>query len=618
MMNYEEITENTAVPSPPSTENTAAASPRSTENTAVPSPRSTENTAAASPRSTENTAAASPPSTENTAVPSPPSTENTAAASPRSTENTAAAETCLLAMASSDLSEDLNCSSCLDAFSDLITLTCGHNFCRDCFFHLLSGQERVGGDTCPVCTPVFPTQPGKAHSPEPRDASSENPETASISCTFCIHSPVPAAQSCLHCEASLCAGHLRVHTKSPEHILTKPTKSFRESKCSAHNKILDFYCRQDKLCICLLCCVEEHRGHRVCHFQEAFEKTKEKREYASEILTAEMEEIAERVRGLQERKVNARGKAADIARRVSAVLGDVRRQQDDLEKRILSDVSWRERQICLSVSNRIRHLEESRDQLCRKMGDMAELYETPDPSAFSRWMTSENSDLHKLRRSSSAYRKEDAKMAAAAAKDFDEALIFQSLHATLLDVATSITRGIYVQEVADLRLDVNTAANNVAVTQDLKEASCPGGDQCRIEKEERFDFSQALSVGTFGSGRHYWDVEVGESGNFRLGVAYSSMERKGGGARIGNNDVSWCLGKESDAICFIHNTQKIQLGRDLRYQKIRIYLDYEAGQVSFYELGDRVRHLHTFTANFTEPLRAAFCVFLTSWVRILS
>ncbi|KAM5135100.1 E3 ubiquitin/ISG15 ligase TRIM25-like [Mantella aurantiaca] len=527
-------------------------------------------------------------------------------------------------MASLDPNYQSNCSSCLEPFSDLIGLSCGHNFCHGCFDHLQSTQEQTGGDTCPACTCVFPAKPVEQQhlqldikSESEKDRTKENPKTSDIFCTYCISPPVPAIQSCLHCEASLCAVHLQVHTKSPEHILTKPTDSFKDSKCSIHNNVLDFYCYQDNLCICISCHLEEHRRHQVCDFYEAFAKLKNKLEYSEEILTSEAEEIKTRVQHLQDHKKNLLEKAADVAERVCALFRNIKKQQLDLERKILSDISWQEKQISNLVSNQIQYLEQKQVELCRTIVDIKELYENPEPYCFSQWLKSENSDLHKLKQASSLYRKEDVHMAISL-MDFDEGPIFQTLHTGLLDIVTNIQKGIYVQEASDLLLDVNTAANNVAITKDLKELSCPGDDQCRIDKEERFDFSQVLSTRTFYSGRHYWDVEVSDSGDFRIGVAYSTIKRKGGQARIGNNDNSWCLAKEDNKIYFVHDKHKRRLEWNVSCQKIRIYIDYEAGQISFYKLNDSIRHLNTFSATFTKAVHAAFCVFLTSWVRILS
>ncbi|XP_077314634.1 E3 ubiquitin-protein ligase TRIM7-like [Lithobates pipiens] len=526
-------------------------------------------------------------------------------------------------MSSLDLNGDHNCSLCLEVFSDLIKLRCGHNFCRDCFVNVLGSQERTRvdssgrGDFCPGCMALSSNSDNQPYLQ--LETRSEPPEipVAEISCTYCIHSQVLAIQSCLHCEASLCAAHLKVHTKSPEHILTKPTKSFNDSKCSIHKKILDLYCCQDNLSICISCHLDEHRGHQVCDFNEALEKLKKKIDFGLEILTSEKENIEKRIQRLQARQIDIQEKVANVAERACALFRNLRKQQEDLENKILNDVSSQEKQISLSVSNRILHLEKNRDELSRKIGNIKELYETPNPLLFSQWLKSDNNDLHKLRRDSIKYKKEDVKMAHAL-KEFDEGPVFQTLYTGLVHMVAALKRGIFVQEASDLLLDINTASNNVAVTEDLKELSCPGSDQWRIEKDERFDFSQVLSTRNFSSGRQYWDVETGDSGNFRLGVAYCTIERKGTQARIGNNDKSWCLGKEDDTFFAIHDSNKNCMERGFSCQKIRIYLDYEAGQVSFYELGDSIRHLHTFTATFTEPLHAAFCIFLTSWVRILS
>ncbi|MEE6506105.1 hypothetical protein FKM82_007513 [Ascaphus truei] len=68
----------------------------------------------------------------------------------------------------------------------------------------------------------------------------------------------------------------------------------------------------------------------------------------------------------------------------------------------------------------------------------------------------------------------------------------------------------------------------------------------------------------------------------------------------------------------IHNSIQTQIYPESPLQRLGIYLDYEAGRLSFYQLCDPIRHLHTVTATFTEPLHAAFCVCEKGWVRIRS
>ncbi|OCT57685.1 hypothetical protein XELAEV_18003143mg, partial [Xenopus laevis] len=149
------------------------------------------------------------------------------------------------------------------------------------------------------------------------------------------------------------------------------------------------------------------------------------------------------------------------------------------------------------------------------------------------------------------------------------------------------------QEATDLLLDINTAHNHVSVSGDRKSASFSLTKLHYPQSPERFrGVIQALSSRSFPSGRHYWEVEGSESGGWAVGVAYPSIERSGDQAGIGENNKSWCL-------------------------RIGIWLDYEAGRLSFYELSEPIRHLHTFTATFTEPLHAAFWVGWCAWVRII-
>ncbi|XP_040195704.1 uncharacterized protein LOC120928780 [Rana temporaria] len=165
-------------------------------------------------------------------------------------------------------------------------------------------------------------------------------------------------------------------------------------------------------------------------------------------------------------------------------------------------------------------------------------------------------------------------------------------------------------EEADILLDVNSASNFVAVSDDGKRACWTYDNQNRPETPKRFhDYPQVLSSQSFDSGRHYWEVDVGPAYSWRLGMCYPSLDRVGKpGSAVGKNDKSWCLDMDGTQYSARHAGNITQLPYYISSNRIRIYLDYEAGQLSFYELRDPIRHLHTFTATFTEPLHAIVCV----------
>ncbi|XP_075711724.1 E3 ubiquitin/ISG15 ligase TRIM25-like [Rhinoderma darwinii] len=289
-------------------------------------------------------------------------------------------------MASADLRDELFCSICLSIFTDPVTLRCGHNFCRVCIDQVLNTQDGSGVYSCPECREEFQERPAlqrniNLHNVAERFLSTQprQEEITGICCTYCIHAPVPAVKSCLLCEASLCDNHMKVHSKAAEHVLTEPSTSLENRKCSVHKKILEYYCPEDAACICVYCSAEEHRGHRVEKLQEASIKRKKKLRNVLQKLNTKKEKTEERVQNLEERRRKAQNKAAGEEEKVTALFIDIRRRLDILEKRVRSEISRQEEQVSLSLTDVIQKLEIEKDELSRKMRVIEELCNMTDP-----------------------------------------------------------------------------------------------------------------------------------------------------------------------------------------------------------------------------------------------
>lgn len=108
--------------------------------------------------------------------------------------------------------------------------------------------------------------------------------------------------------------------------------------------------------------------------------------------------------------------------------------------------------------------------------------------------------------------------------------------------------------------------------------------------------------------RCYWEVEWRGRGS-SMGVAYGALTRKGADARsgLGYNAQSWTL-ELSDTCCSaMHDNEKRDI--PVTYSpRLGIYLDLSVGTLAFYSVAESMTHLHTFRANFTQPLYAAFGV----------
>ncbi|XP_056373614.1 E3 ubiquitin/ISG15 ligase TRIM25-like [Hyla sarda] len=561
-------------------------------------------------------------------------------------------------MASVAQRNELLCSICLNIYTDPVTLRCGHNFCRVCIDQVPNVQEESGVYSCPECRAELKgntTLHNRAEHLLPTQTHQE--ETTGICCTYCINSSVPAVKSCLHCEASLCDGHLNVHSKSPEHVLTDPSTSLKNRKCSIHKELLKYYCPKDAICICVSCTLAgKHGGHQVEMMDEASEKKKKKLRNVLQKLIPKREETEERVRSLEERRRKAQEKSSGEAERVTALFIDMRRRLDDLEKKVLSEISRQEKEESLSLSALIHQLEIKKDELSRKMRHIEELCNMTDPltvlqepdtgdlcdpeegggdedtgghdkthdvdvDVITGMIHAGFSDIMKYLKNISPakqgnkrkryhwYRSPPShtKASPVSSTEYGGNCVIVRTGGAGEEVIAVGKVGIYGEGPADILLDVKTAHNNINISDNLKTATWTKITQNR---PERFQYYQVMSRKGFTSGRHYWDVEGSGSGLWRVGMCYPSIDRRGGRSFIGDNNKSWCLRRYNSQYSLRHDSKVIRLSDNISTDRvIRICLDYEAGQLSFYELCDPIRHLHTFITTFTEPLHAALYVY---------
>ncbi|XP_069808582.1 nuclear factor 7, brain-like [Dendropsophus ebraccatus] len=525
-------------------------------------------------------------------------------------------------MAFAALKDELTCSICLNIYADPIVLRCGHNFCRLCIDHVLDSQETSGVYSCPDCREKFLERPAlqsnlklsniseHVHSTQPAQ-----PETE-IFCSNCLDSPVPAVICCLHCEASLCDNHLKVHSKSQEHVLMEPCSSQRMKKCSSHQKPLTYYCRDDDSCICVSCLLNGgHREHQVIDINEAFKKKMGSLKSIMAKGASMREEVEEKIQSLQMHKERTAAKTARLVDHTNVTFKDIRRQTDILGKRILSEIARRGEQTSLSISDLIQRLDIRKDDLSRKMRHMEKLCNTTDPLSVLQDQGAD--DKYFLDREQADICTRVVEITNAV-DDLDESLISKMVRKGLSGIMGDggITTFFTANEATEILLDVHTAANNLHVSGDLKTVSCSEEHQNRPETPERFEEYKVLSTRSFTSGQHYWDMDTCKSGGWRVGVAYPSVERRGPLALIGKNTKSLGLRRSGDSYFIRYNEKESRINHKATCEKIRIYLDYDAEQVSFYELSDPIALLHTTNIACTQPIHAVFAVYDDGWVRL--
>ncbi|XP_068102634.1 E3 ubiquitin-protein ligase TRIM39-like [Hyperolius riggenbachi] len=515
-------------------------------------------------------------------------------------------------MASASLGEELSCSICLILYTEPVTLTCGHSFCRDCIVTVLETQKASGKVySCPECRKEYPDHPllekNRKLSNIVHNFTAMQQEKPEVRCTFCVDAPVPAVKTCQHCETTMCDKHLAAHNETVDHVLVEPTSSLISKKCSIHKKLLEYYCSEDSTCLCASCClVGTHKGHQVELLEEASEKKKEELKHTLKKMAPKRGINEERIQSLQDHQRKAQEKAADEKKRVAALFEDFRRQLEVHEMKVLNEITRQEEQISQSVSDCIQHLETQGGELSRKMARIEKMCDMTDPIAVLQDPESDTADQD---------------MEEPSVPDLDDFLILIELKKSISELITQMKSKVdsSMPKKTHLLLDVDTAHDYLDLSDDLRTASTSETSHCRPHSLKRFiTFPQVLSTESFSSGRHYWEVEVWDDGDWEVGVSYPSIEREGKVSSIGDNNKSWGFCRDNDKLFAYHNYSEVSsLNSQSPCRRLGIYLDYEAGRLSFYQLEDSFSHLHTFTATFTEPLHAAFYVSYESWVKIL-
>lgn len=132
----------------------------------------------------------------------------------------------------------------------------------------------------------------------------------------------------------------------------------------------------------------------------------------------------------------------------------------------------------------------------------------------------------------------------------------------------------------------------------------------RFCSKDRFmAYPCAVGQTTFSSGRHYWEVGMNITGDalWALGVCRDNVSRKDRVPKCPENGF-WVvqLSKGTKYLSTLSAPIPVMLMEPPSH--VGVFLDFEAGEVSFYSVSDG-SHLHTYSqATFPGPLQPFFCL----------
>ncbi|XP_064414437.1 E3 ubiquitin-protein ligase TRIM69-like isoform X2 [Latimeria chalumnae] len=158
-------------------------------------------------------------------------------------------------------------------------------------------------------------------------------------------------------------------------------------------------------------------------------------------------------------------------------------------------------------------------------------------------------------------------------------------------------------------LDPNTAHPVLKVTKDRTTVTWGSTRRKTIlDNPKRFDgWPCVLGSEGFTSGRHSWVVDVGKQTDCILGVTAESANRKGDVYLKLKPECGYWTIQLDEGDCFAFTDERwTQLKVLKTSKKVLVYVDYEAGKISFSNADDR-SHIYTFIHKFKHKIFPFFC-----------
>ncbi|KAF4089036.1 hypothetical protein AMELA_G00061820 [Ameiurus melas] len=166
------------------------------------------------------------------------------------------------------------------------------------------------------------------------------------------------------------------------------------------------------------------------------------------------------------------------------------------------------------------------------------------------------------------------------------------------------------QYAVDVTLDPDTAHPYLILSADGKQVTCGDTRQNLPDTQQRFNKCvNVLGKQSFSSGRFYYEVQVRGKTAWTLGVVRENINRKEEFTLSPQNGF-WTvvLRNENQYTACVHPSVLLTLREKL--EKVGVFVDYEEGLVSFYDVKSS-SHIYSFTAqSFTEKLYPYFSPYL--------
>ncbi|XP_030639200.1 nuclear factor 7, brain-like [Chanos chanos] len=435
--------------------------------------------------------------------------------------------------------EDLCCPICYEIFMDPVVLRCSHSFCAQCLQQ--HWAQRGRNRDCPVCRSIS------------------------------VDEPVSNLTLKNLCDAFI------INIRQSEECLS-------DELCALHGEKLKVFCLVDRQPICVVCqSSRRHKGHDCCPVAEAITEVKDQ-------LAAALTTLQLKIYDCDQLKLAYENTATHIMTQVQHTERLIREEFEKLHAFLRHEEDARLKRLREEGEKKSVKVKENMKDLEQNVADLTDTIKAIRT-------TLDLEDISLLRKSKEALQRAQIRTQEQ-----------EKSSGNLVDVASHLGSLSYqvwekmknVVHYTPVTLDPNTAYPWLVVSDDLTSIQDSDEKQCLPDNPERFDRDNAvLGSQSFSSGRHCWDVEVGDNTAWVLGVAQKSVQRK--------EKVSSVLKNGFLCIYFYHNmyfagtSPLTRLALKQKPKRVRVKLEFDRRKLTFLDV-DTNTQIYTFKHSFTEEV----------------
>ncbi|XP_026150179.1 E3 ubiquitin-protein ligase TRIM39-like [Mastacembelus armatus] len=538
-----------------------------------------------------------------------------------------------MASASSLLSEDqFLCSICLDVFSKPVSIPCGHNFCKACISRHWQDKEEC---QCPLCNEKFNKKPKLCVNTTFRDVV-ENfkklrvvakndllVKPGQVPCDHCLGTKFKASKTCLVCLTSYCEIHLEPHRQVAtlkEHKLIDPVLNLEKKICKKHNRMLELYCRNDCTRVCILC--TEHRTHHTVPLEEEYEEKKvqlEKKKLEAQKMIQERQKKVQEINEIMQFKRKDKDEAVENSllvfnnlvistqSQLAKLLNVIEEKQKAAERQAEVLVIELEKEIS-ALQRRVHKLEcnsHIEDHLQFIKSFLSCSSSSPQTKNWSDISISGQLYVEDLRRAVVELEETLTKETERASQEFRVCCSKIIAEETIQKKAQPVTdletlpEGVKLdtirqQYTVDMTFDPHTANDLLLFSADSKSVRTSHLWWFENEGMHRFNrYAYVLGKKGFSEGRFYYEVQAARKTGWDLGVVRESIR---GSKTLTPNPRSgaWIIRLRNNTELKALNNTPVKLAFTKKPVRIGVFVDYEKGLVSFYDV-DAATLIYSFT-----------------------